>query len=63
MLCNVTDTLLAQVKTTEAYELIGEENIFLRNEDLITVPFDRNLVFGLFSGQNNFNVKIPCFGE
>lgn len=28
MLCNVTDTVLEQIKVTEAYELIGEENIF-----------------------------------
>jgi SulP family sulfate permease len=30
MLCNVTDTVLEQMKVTEAYKLIGEENIFLR---------------------------------
>ena len=28
MLCNVTDTVLEQIKVTEAYELIGDENIF-----------------------------------
>jgi SulP family sulfate permease len=28
MICNVADTVLKQIKATEAYELIGEENIF-----------------------------------
>jgi SulP family sulfate permease len=29
MLCNVSDTVLKQIKATEVYDLIGEENIFL----------------------------------
>ena len=28
MLCNVTNEMLEQIKVTEAYEIIGEENIF-----------------------------------
>jgi sulfate permease, SulP family len=28
ILCNVTEPVLAQIKVTEAYEMIGEENIF-----------------------------------
>ncbi len=31
MLCNVTDTVLEQIKDTEVYEIIGEENIFPSN--------------------------------
>ena len=29
MLCNVSNEILEQIKVTEAYEIIGEENIFL----------------------------------
>jgi SulP family sulfate permease len=29
MLCNVSDTVLEQIKATEVYDLIGDENIFL----------------------------------
>ena len=29
MLCNVSDTMLKQIKVTETYEMTGEENIFL----------------------------------
>jgi hypothetical protein len=31
MLCNVTEEVLKQLKATEAYEMIGEENIFPSN--------------------------------
>jgi SulP family sulfate permease len=39
MLCNVTNEVLEQLKVTEAYELIGEENIFLSNP-IIGVSFE-----------------------
>jgi hypothetical protein len=31
MLCNVTNEVLEQIKVTEVYEIIGEENIFPSN--------------------------------
>ena len=31
MLCNVSDSVLKQIRATEAYDLIGEENFFLSN--------------------------------